>query len=41
MFINPLTSPSAGTPALKYKYLNEKTASPGGAKELIQWQQFF
>ena len=36
MFINPLTSPSAGTPPLKYEYVNSETASPGETKELIQ-----
>ena len=32
---NPLTSPSAGAPALKYGYVNTETSSPGEAKGLI------
>ena len=35
-FINPLTSPSAGAPALKYGYVNIVTPSPGEAKGLIK-----
>ena len=34
--INPLASPSVGTPALKYRYVNTETSSPGEAKGLIQ-----
>ena len=33
--INPLASPCAGAPALKYGYVNIETPSPGEAKELI------
>ena len=33
--INPLASPSAGAPALKYGYVNTETSSPGEAKGLI------
>ena len=32
---NPLASPSAGAPALKYRYVNTETSSPGEAKGLI------
>ena len=30
--LNPLASPSAGAPALKYGYVNTETSSPGEAK---------
>ena len=33
--MNPLASPSAGVPALKYRYVNTETSSPGEAKGLI------
>ena len=33
--INPLASPSAGTPALKYGDVNTETTSPGEVKGLI------
>ena len=33
--INPLTSPSAGAPALKYGDVNTVTPSPGEVKGLI------
>ena len=32
--INPLASPSAGAPALKYRDVNTETSSPGEAKGL-------
>ena len=35
MKINPLASPSAGAPALKYGDVNTVTPSPGEAKGLI------
>ena len=35
MKINPLASPSAGAPALKYGDVNTETTSPGEAKGLI------
>ena len=34
-FINPLASPSAGAPALKYGDVNTETTSPGEVKGLI------
>ena len=34
-FINPLASPSAGAPALKYGDVNTVTLSPGEVKGLI------
>ena len=34
IFINPLASPSAGAPALKYGYVNIVTPSPGEVKGL-------
>ena len=37
--INPLASPSAGTPALKYGYVNIVTTSPGEVKGLILFQK--
>ena len=33
--INPLASPSAGDPALKYGDVNTETSSPGEVKGLI------
>ena len=33
--INPLASPSAGAPALKYGDVNTETTSPGEVKGLI------
>ena len=33
--INPLASPSAGAPALKYRDVNTETTSPGEVKGLI------
>ena len=33
--INPLASPSAGAPALKYGDINTETTSPGEVKGLI------
>ena len=33
--INPLASPSAGAPALKYGYVNTVTLSPGEVRGLI------
>ena len=35
MFINPLASPNAGAPALKYGDVNTVTPSPGEVKGLI------
>ena len=35
IFFNPLASPSAGAPALKYGDVNTETTSPGEAKGLI------
>ena len=35
--INPLTSPSAGAPALKYGNVNTVTPSPSEAKGLINF----
>ena len=35
MLINPLASPSAGAPALKYGDVNTETTSPGEVKGLI------
>ena len=35
-FINPLSSPSAGAPALKYGDVNTVTPSPGEVKGLNQ-----
>ena len=35
IFINPLASPSAGAPALKYGDVNTVTPSPGEVKGLI------
>ena len=35
LVINPLASPSAGTPALKYGNVNTETISPGEVKGLI------
>ena len=32
---NPLASPNAGAPALKYEYVNTVTPSPGEVKGLI------
>ena len=32
--INPLASPSAGAPALNYRYVNTETSSPGEVKGL-------
>ena len=37
MNINPLASPSAGAPALKYGDVNAETTSPSEAKGLIGW----
>ena len=34
ILINPLASPSAGTTALKYGYVNTETTSPGKVKGL-------
>ena len=34
-YINPLASPSAGAPALKYGDVNTVTTSPGEEKGLI------
>ena len=34
--INPLASPSAGAPALKYGDVNTETTSPGEVKGLIK-----
>ena len=34
IFINPLASPNAGAPALKYGYVNTETHSPGEVKGL-------
>ena len=34
--INPLASPSAGAPALKYGYVNTLTPSPGEVKGLMK-----
>ena len=34
--INPLASPSAGAPALKYGDVNTEASSPGEAKGLIK-----
>ena len=34
-FINPLASPSAGAPALKYGDVNTETTSPGEVKGLM------
>ena len=36
IFINPLASPSAGAPALKYGDVNTVTPSPGDVKGLIE-----
>ena len=33
--INPLPSPSVGAPALKYRYVNTETTSPGEVKGLM------
>ena len=33
--INPLASPCAGAPAVKYRYVNKETSSPGEVKGLI------
>ena len=35
LFLNPLASPSAGAPALKYGDVNTVTPSPGEVKGLI------
>ena len=35
VFINPLASPCAGAPALKYGYVNTVTSSPGEVKGLM------
>ena len=35
LFINPLASPSAGAPALKYGDVNIETPSPGEVKGLV------
>ena len=35
LFINPLASPCAGAPALKYGDVNTETTSPGEVKGLI------
>ena len=35
IIINPLASPSAGAPALKYRDVNTETTSPGEVKGLI------
>ena len=37
IFINPLTSPSAGTPSHKYGDVNTETTSPGEVKGLIRY----
>ena len=37
LFINPLASPSAGAPALKYGDVNTKTTSSGEVKGLINF----
>ena len=39
-YINPLTSPSAEAPALKYRYVNTETSSPGEAKVLNNYYLF-
>ena len=35
LYINPLASPSAGAPVLKYGDVNTETTSPGEVKGLI------
>ena len=35
ILVNPLASPSAGAPALKYGDVNTVSSSPGEVKELI------
>jgi len=39
-FINPFASPNAGAPALKYRYVNTVTPSPGEVKGLIFRTQY-
>ena len=41
VLINPLASPSAGAPALKYRYVNTETSSPGEAKGLKKFFMAF
>ena len=41
IFINPLASPSAGAPALKYGDVNTETTSPGEVKGLIDFAALF
>ena len=38
--INPLASPSAGAPALKYGDVNTVTPTPGEVKGLIQFNLY-
>ena len=40
MIFNPLASPCAGAPALKYGYANTVTPSPGEVKGLMKYQSY-
>ena len=41
IIINPLASPSAGAPALKYGDVNTVTPSPGKVKGLINKKEYY
>ena len=40
LLFNPLASPSAGAPAVKYGDVNTETTSPGEVKGLILFKNF-